>query len=87
MPNNEIQELNDVLIKGIKGYCKYFGQINAESKKPDGVGIAISTDHFIYEGNFSNGTLSPTYVVIDPHFGDKSTYYVSKENRNYKIII
>ena len=42
LPNNPFKELHEILINGIMGQCRYFGQINKSNGKPDGVGMAIN---------------------------------------------
>ena len=62
-PKNAWATLKDAEINGYK--CSYFGQVSKESKKLEGIGLAVSASKkVIFEGGFKDGKLCPLYRII-----------------------
>ena len=90
-PHNEFVTLNNVKIGGI-GTCEYYGQVDPESGKPDGLGIAVNYFDNIREGGFQNGESVPTYrkVLDGPDCVDIYINFSTendKDDREYQVYL
>ena len=59
--NIKIQQVNLIFL------CNYFGQIDPNTGKPEGIGMAVAQDGRIFEGGFKDGERSPLCVHTWPN--------------------
>ena len=74
--------------------CAYNGQINYETKQPQGLGICVTSSGSIYEGLFIDGSITVPYVmnnfsgnIAKVHFkkkkGNKTRYIITFKNNEF----
>jgi len=63
LPENIFIDLQKISIDGVygSGTISYYGQIDFESKKPHGLGVAVDKNKQHYEGSFNMGKIEPVY--------------------------
>jgi len=81
--SNTIKNIPNLRIDDI--VCQYYGQVDRETfTKPDGIGLVVTENCFIMEGNFNDGVLEPTCREFIQHPEDgtwlwKSLFYIDDQ--------
>ena len=86
-PKNKFKTLRNIKI-GLY-LCHYFGQVNQDNGKPEGVGIAICENGAIIDGVFKGNQRVPlnriTEVVDD--MISLSIQFVAPSKRQYRVVL
>ena len=64
-PKNKYKVIENIKIDKSNISCNYFGQVDEETGKPNGIGVAVKSSYQVLEGGFKNGEIMPTYRLIN----------------------
>ena len=64
LPKNKFETIQKIKMDEPLGTCAYFGQVDEQTKRPNGIGVLVSQQQVIVEGGFKDGQIVPSYRKI-----------------------
>ena len=83
-PYKDFRKISRINIDRILGICNYYGEIDENTNKPNGLGLAVDNDGDIYEGIFKNGAISEPRLEFYEN-GYTYAYLNTGDGRKYQI--